>query len=74
MLIDTKNIVSITEANQNFSKIVRKVDNDGFVVIFKNNQPKYIVLDVDSCMSEETISGDSIESLAIDKLNKAKWL
>ena len=40
MKIDTKAIFSITEANQNFSKIARKVDELGSVVIMKNNAPR----------------------------------
>ena len=36
MNIDTNNLVSITEANQNFSKIARMVDENGSVVILKN--------------------------------------
>ena len=45
MTIDTNTVVSISEANQNFSKVCRMVDNLGKAVIFKNNSPKYIVLD-----------------------------
>ena len=33
MNINTKNLVSITEANQNFSKVARLVDESGAVVI-----------------------------------------
>jgi len=40
MLVDLKNLVSITEANNNFSKIARAVDENGSVVILKNNAPK----------------------------------
>lgn len=47
MLIDTKNMISITEANQNFSKVTKQVDKNGSVVIFKNNKPKYVVSNVD---------------------------
>ena len=43
MKIDTKNLISITEANQNFSKVAKKVDKDGNVIILKNNNPKYVV-------------------------------
>ena len=43
MMIDTENLISMTEANQNFSQVVKKVDEDGTVVILKNNKPKYIV-------------------------------
>ena len=38
MNIDTNNLVSITEANQNFSKIARMVDENGSVVILKTQQ------------------------------------
>ena len=45
MNINTNNLVSITEANQNFSKIARLVDESGAVVILKNNVPRYLVMD-----------------------------
>lgn len=45
MKIDTKAIFSITEANQNFSKVARKVDELGSVVIMKNNVPRYLIID-----------------------------
>lgn len=34
----------MTDANQNFSKVVRMVDEDGMAVILKNNKPRYIVV------------------------------
>ena len=45
MNINTKNIVSITEANQNFSKVARLVDENGAAIILKNNVPRYLVLE-----------------------------
>lgn len=47
MMIDTNVIVSMTDANQNFSKVTRIVDMDGMAVIMKNNKPRYIVVDFD---------------------------
>ena len=44
MTIDTNIIVPMTEANQNFSKVVRLVDESGMAVIMKNNKPRYMVL------------------------------
>ena len=44
MLIDTNLIVPMTEANQNFSKVVRLVDDNGMAVIMKNNKPRYMVV------------------------------
>jgi len=45
MQIDTHVLVPMTEANQNFSKVVRLVDESGMAVILKNNKPRYMVLD-----------------------------
>lgn len=39
MTINTDNLFSITEANQNFSRVERLVDQNGSVVILKNNVP-----------------------------------
>ena len=43
MKTDTKNLVSITEANQNFSQVAKKVEQNGEVIILKNNKPQYVV-------------------------------
>ena len=45
MMVNTDLLVPMTEANQNFSKVVRVVDKDGMAVILKNNQPRYVVVD-----------------------------
>ena len=37
----------MTEANQNFSKVVRMVDEGGLAVILKNNKPRYVVVGFD---------------------------
>jgi len=44
MTLDTNLLVPMTEANQNFSKVVRLVDEGGMAVIMKNNKPRYMVL------------------------------
>ncbi|MCL2089480.1 MAG: type II toxin-antitoxin system Phd/YefM family antitoxin [Oscillospiraceae bacterium] len=44
MNVDTNVLVSMTEANQNFSRIVRIVDENGIAVILKNNLPRYTVM------------------------------
>ena len=46
MNIDTGLLMSMTEANRNFSKVVRLVDQSGMAVILKNNKPRYMVLDI----------------------------
>ena len=45
MIIDTNAMISITEANQNFSKVTKIVDELGNAVILKNNTPRYLVID-----------------------------
>lgn len=45
MMVNTNVLVPMTDANQNFSKVVRLVDEDGMAVILKNNKPRYIVVD-----------------------------
>lgn len=47
MQIDTRTIISATEANQNFSKATRIAEQNGQAVIFKNNKPKYLLIDVE---------------------------
>ena len=48
MKIDTNTIVSVSEANQNFSRVTRIAEKNGQAVIFKNNRPKYMVIDLDN--------------------------
>ena len=45
MMINSNTLVSITEANQNFSKVARLVDEQGSAVILKNNVPRYLVVE-----------------------------
>ena len=45
MMINTNNLVSITEANQNFSRVARLVDTKGSAVILKNNTPRYLIIE-----------------------------
>lgn len=48
MTIDTNAILSVSEANQNFSRAIRITDAKGKAVIFKNNRPKYLLIDMDN--------------------------
>ena len=56
MIIDTSTMVSMTEANQNFSKVARLVDEKGSAVIMKNNMPKYLVMDFSKAEEEGVAS------------------
>ena len=65
MTIDTNTMISITEANQNFSKVTKLVDEKGTAVILKNNVPRYLVIDF-SKADESSIAEDE-DVLAISK-------
>ena len=45
MMINSNTLVSITEANQNFSRVARMVDENGAAVILKNNVPRYLIVE-----------------------------
>ena len=64
MTINTKNIVSITEANQNFSKVARLVDENGAAVILKNNGPRYLVLEFSQAQQEEQADEESLRDIS----------
>ena len=48
MNIDSRTIISVTDANQNFSRVAKIVEDNGQAVIFKRNKPKYMMLDVNN--------------------------
>ena len=64
MLLNTKKIVTITDANQNFSKVARMVDEEKSVVILKNNKPKYIIIEYDEFSKEAKTDDEKIEAIA----------
>lgn len=64
MLVNTEKMVSISEANQNFSKVAKIVDKDKSVVIMKNNRPKYILLDFDEFSKAESSGEEKLDEIA----------
>lgn len=74
MNINTNNLVSITEANQNFSKVARMVDENGAVVILKNNVPRYLVVEFSAVEQEQMASDEDVMAISkrlIDKNRQA---
>ena len=70
MTINTNSIISVSEANQNFSKATRIADKNGQVVIFKNNRPKYILLNIESNPVIEMTDDEKIDFVAARILKK----
>ena len=64
MTIDTNTIVSVTEANQNFSKVARVVDEHGTAVILKNNVPRYLVIDFSKAEQTKVASTEDVLSVS----------
>ncbi|KUK53868.1 MAG: Uncharacterized protein XD78_0818 [Desulfotomaculum sp. 46_296] len=64
MNIDKKSLVSITEANQNFSKVARLVDENGVVIILKNNVPRYIITEFSQFQAEQAPDNEDVKSVA----------
>lgn len=64
MTIDTNTMVSITEANQNFSKVARLVDEHGTAVILKNNVPRYLVIDFSKADNDAVASSEDVLSIS----------
>lgn len=75
MTIDTNTMISITEANQNFSKVAKLVDEHGTAVILKNNTPRYLVIDFSKAEETRIASTEDILSISerLIKQNKEAY-
>ena len=72
MTFDTGMIVTATEANQNFSKVARMAESMGRVVVFKNNRPKLLVIDLDTEPQIEMSEDEKLEFVAARILKEHK--
>ena len=72
MTINTNTMVSITEANQNFSKVARLVDEHGTAVILKNNVPRYLVIDFSKADKDVVASNEDVLSISKRLIEKNK--
>lgn len=70
MMMNTNTIVSAAEASQNFSRVTRIADANGQAVIFKNNKPKYLLIDMESTPYFEMTDDEKIDVIARRILNK----
>lgn len=72
MTINTNTMVSITEANQNFSKVARLVDEHGTAIILKNNVPRYLVIDFSKADKDAVASNEDVLSISKRLIEKNK--
>ena len=72
MVINTDNLVSITEANQNFSRVARMVDENGAAVILKNNVPRYVLIEFSQVVDEQQAKDEDILEISKRLITKNK--
>ena len=72
MVINTDNLVSITEANQNFSRVARTVDENGAAVILKNNVPRYVLMEFSQVEDEQQAKDEDILEISKRLIAKNK--
>ena len=76
MELKTEEIISISEADQNFSSVARIADRNGRAIIFQNNKPKYMLVDLDRSPVLDLTDDEKIDIVAarILKRHKAAFL
>ena len=72
MMVNTNNMVSITEANQNFSRVARMVDKSGSAIILKNNAPRYLLIEFSQAEQEQTMPDEDVMSISKRLMAKNK--
>lgn len=72
MQIDTNTIISVTEANQNFSRVTRIAEKRGQAVIFKNNRPKNMLIDLENSSILDMTDDEKIDVVAARILKRFK--
>ena len=70
MIIDTNQIVTVTEANQNFSRVTRIADKTGQAVIFKNSRLQYLLVNIDENPVIDLTDDEKIDIVAARILKK----
>ena len=70
MMVNTNNLVSITEANQNFSKVARLVDERGSAVILKNNVPRYLVIEFNQAEKMQDADDEDVMAISAKLMKK----
>lgn len=70
MMVYTNNLVSITEANQNFSKVARLVDERGSAVILKNNVPRYLVIEFNQAEKMQDADDEDVMAISAKLMKK----
>ncbi len=72
MKLNTEEVISISRANQNFSSAARIADRKGRAIIFRNNKPKYMLVDLDRSPVLDLTDDEKIDIVAARILKQYK--
>ena len=72
MKLNSNEIISISAANQNFSNVIKIADKRGKAVIFKNNKPSYILMNIEESPIIEMTDDEKIDFVAARILREHK--
>ncbi len=72
MVINTDNLVSITEANQNFSRVARMVDENGAAGTLKKKVPPYVLMEFSQVEDEQQAKDEDILEISKRLIAKNK--
>lgn len=64
MMVDAKQIITVNEANQNFSRATRIADENGTALVFNNNRPKYKLTNLEVEPDLELTDDEKIDVVA----------
>lgn len=64
MIVNTENMVSMTEANQNFSKVAKIASMEGSALVMRNNKPEYILIKINNDRNYETVDDEKFEAVS----------
>lgn len=61
---NTKRMISMNEANRNFSKAVKIANADGSVFIMQDNKPEYILLKINNNEKYKTVDDTKLDAVS----------
>lgn len=70
MTIAMNSIISLAEANQDFSRVAQIAETEGRVVIYEDNRPKYMLIDLEHSPILDLTDDEKIDVVAARILNR----
>ncbi len=64
MIVNTNQMLSVSEANQNFSKATKLADQNGSIILLKNNRPSYMLISLRENPDLELSDDEKIDVVA----------